>query len=91
MASALLQELKTMATVVKKKQIEDVVGSSWVALAAEEDPQGRRIGLYWSKREQEEEGGEEEGTGGAGAGGKMGARGSGGAEQREQWKDSLAT
>ena len=44
MASALLEELKTMATEVKKSQIEDAVGSSWAALAVEEDPQGGGIG-----------------------------------------------
>ena len=44
MASALLEELKIVATEAKKRQIEDAVGSSWAALTAEEDPQGRRIG-----------------------------------------------
>ena len=43
MASALLEELKTVATEAKKIKIEDAVGSSWAALAAEEDPQGRGI------------------------------------------------
>ena len=39
MTSALLEELKTVVTEVKKSQIiEDIVGSSWAALAAEEDP-----------------------------------------------------
>ena len=33
-----------MATEAKITQIEDAVGSSWAALAAEEDPQGRGIG-----------------------------------------------
>ena len=41
MASALLEELKTVATEVKKGQIEDAVGSSWAALAVEEDSRGR--------------------------------------------------
>ena len=41
MASALLEQLKAVATVVKKFQIEDAVCSSWATLAAEEDPQGR--------------------------------------------------
>ena len=56
-ASALLKELKTLATEVKRSQIEDAVGSksSWAALAAEEGS-----GLYWSKREQEEGGGNSE-------------------------------
>ena len=44
MASALLEELKIVATEAKRTQIEDAVGSSWAALAAEEDPQGRGIG-----------------------------------------------
>ena len=44
MASALIEELKIVAIEAKKTQIEDAVGSSWAALAAEEDPQGRGIG-----------------------------------------------
>ena len=44
MASALIEKLKTVATKAKRSQIEDTVGSSWTALAAEEDPQGRGIG-----------------------------------------------
>ena len=44
MASALIEELKTVATEGKRSQIEEEVGSSWAALAAEEDPQGRGIG-----------------------------------------------
>ena len=44
MASALLEERKTVATEVKKSQKEDAVGSSWAALAAKKDPQGRGIG-----------------------------------------------
>ena len=44
MASALIEELKTVATEAKKSQIEDAMGSSWATLAVEEDPQGRRIG-----------------------------------------------
>ena len=44
MASALFEELKIVATEAKRSQIEDAVGSSWAALAAEEDPQGRGIG-----------------------------------------------
>ena len=43
MASALLEELKIVATEAKRSQIEDAVGSSWTALTAEEDPQGRGI------------------------------------------------
>ena len=44
MASALLEELKIVATEAKRGQIEDAVSISWAALAAEEDPQGRGIG-----------------------------------------------
>ena len=44
MASALIEELKTVATEAKRSQLEDAVGSSWAVLAAEEDPQGRGIG-----------------------------------------------
>ena len=44
MASALLEELKPIATEVKRSQIKDTVGASWVALAVEEDPQRREIG-----------------------------------------------
>ena len=35
MASALIEELKTVATEAKRSQIEDAVGSSWTVLAAE--------------------------------------------------------
>ena len=38
MAPALLEELKTVATEVKKSQIENTVGSLCAALAAEENP-----------------------------------------------------
>ena len=41
MASALIEELKTVAAEAKRSQIDDAVGSSWAALAVEEDPQGR--------------------------------------------------
>ena len=88
MASALLEELKTVATEAKRTQIEDAVGSSWAALAAEEDPQGRGIGTLQV----------ETGAGGGGGGevrergrGERGGRGGGGVGQREQWEDPLAT
>ena len=42
MASALLEELKTVATEVKRSQIEGAVGSS-ATLTVEEDPKGRGI------------------------------------------------
>ena len=44
MASALIEELKIVATEAKRNHIEDAVCSSWAALTAEEDPQGRGIG-----------------------------------------------
>ena len=76
MVSALIEELKTVATEAKRSQIEDTVGSSWAALAMEEGPQGRRIGTLlveagaggagWKKgREGERAGGR---GGGVGAG-----------------------
>ena len=43
LASEFLEDLKTGATKVKRSQIEDEVGSSWAALPAEDDPQGRGI------------------------------------------------
>ena len=77
MASTLLEEIKTVATEAKRTQIKDAVGSSWAALAAEEDPQGRGIGTLLV----------EAGAGGGGGGG----RGGGGVRQREQWEDPMAT
>ena len=68
MASALLEELKIVATEAKRSQIEDAVGSSWAALAAEEDPQGRGLGTLLV----------ESGAGGGGGGGRGGERGGGG-------------
>ena len=62
MASALLEELKIVATEAKRSQIEDAVRSSWTALAAEEDPLGRGIGTLLVE---------------AGAGGRGGGRGGG--------------
>ena len=59
MASALIEKLKIVATEAKRSQIEDAVGSSWAALAAEEDPQGRGIGTLLV----------ETGAGGGGGGG----------------------
>ena len=71
MASALLEELKIVATEAKRSQIEDAVGSSWAALAAEEDPQGRGIGTLLVEAGA--------GEGGGGEGGERGAGGGGGA------------
>ena len=66
MASALIGE-KTVATEAKRRQIEDTVGSSWAALAAEEDPQGRGIVTLLV----------EAGAGGGGGGGEGRGRGGG--------------
>ena len=76
MASALLEELKIVATEAKRSQIEDAVGSSWAALAAEEDPQGRGIGTLLV------EAGAGGGGGGRGGGGERGGGGRGGREGR---------
>ena len=46
MAPALIEELKIVATEDKRSQIEDAVGSSWAALAAEGDPQVEGEELY---------------------------------------------
>ena len=88
MAPALLEELKIVATESKRSQIEDAVGNSWAALAAEEDPQGRGIGTLLV----------EAGAGGGGGGGGEregrggeGGRGGGDVGQREQWEDPMAT
>ena len=89
MASALLEELKIVATKAKRSQIEDAVGSSWAALAAEEDPQGRErdrnaTGRSGSRRRggARGEGGE---RGGGGRGGREGRGGEGGAWGRGCW------
>ena len=70
MASALIEELKIVATEAKRSQTEDTVGSSWAALAAEEDPQGRGIGTLLVEAGAG-------GGGGRGAGGERGGRGGG--------------
>ena len=57
-----------MATETKRRQIEDAVGCSWAALAAEENPQGTRIEVLLV----------ETGAGGKGGGGRGGAGGRGG-------------
>ena len=94
MASALLEELKIVATEAKRSQIEDAVGSSWAALAEEEDPQERGIGTLLV--EARAGGGRGGGGGGGGAGrdrggGERGGRGGGGVGKREQWEDPMAT
>ena len=82
MASALLEEPKIVATEAKRSQIEDAVGSSWAALAAEEDSQGRGIGTLLV---------EAGAGGGGGEGGGREGRGDEGVGQREQWEDPMAT
>ena len=89
MASALIEELKIVATEAKRSQIEDAVGSSWAAPAAEEDPQGRGIGTLLVEAGAGGEGGE--GGGRERGGGARGGRGGGGVGQREQLEDPLAT
>ena len=89
MASALLEELKIVATEAKRSQIEDAVGSSWAALAAEEDPQGRGIGTLLV--EAGAGGGRGGGEGKERGGGGRGGRGGEVVGQREQWEDPMAT
>ena len=79
MASALLEELKIVATEAKRSQTEDAVGSLWAALAAEEDPQGRGIGTLLV--EARAGGGGGRGAGRERGGGEMGGRGGGGVGQ----------
>ena len=71
MASTLIEELKIVATEAKRSQIEDAVGSSWAAPAAEEDPQGRGIGTLLVEAGA--------GGGGGGEGGREGRGEEGGA------------
>ena len=91
MASALLEELKIVATEAKRSQIEDAVGSSWAALAAEEDPQGRGIGTLLV--EAGAGGGGGEGGRKRGAGGRGGGVGAGVLDSenngRIRWQPSL--
>ena len=89
MASAPIEELKIVATEAKRSQIEDAVGSSWAALAVEQDSQGRGIGNLLV--EAGAGGGVGGGEGRERGGGERGGRGGGGVGQREQWEDPLAT
>ena len=68
MASALIEELEIVATEAKITQIEDAVGSSWAALAAEEDPRerDRNSSSRSGNRRMGGEGGRGEGKGGEG-------------------------
>ena len=79
MASALIEELKIVATEVKRSQIEDAVSSSWAVLATEEEPQRKGIGTLLVE------------AGAGGGWGRGGGRGGGGVGQREQWENPLAT
>ena len=65
--TALIEELKIVATEAKRRQVEDAVVTSWAAQAAEEDPQGRWIGTLLV----------EAGAGGGGGGGEGRERGGG--------------
>ena len=67
MASALIEELETVATEAKRSQIKDAVGSSWASLAVEDYPQGRGMGTLLVE---------------AGAGGGKGRGGEGGTWRR---------
>ena len=78
MASALFVELNVVATEAKRSRIEDAMDSSWAALAAEEDPQGRGIGTLLV------EAGAGRGGGGEG-GGERGGEERGGAWGRGYW------
>ena len=64
------------------------MGSSWAALAAEEDPQGRGVGTLLVEAGAGGGGGR---GGGERGGGGRGGRGGGGVGQREKWEDPMAT
>ena len=76
MASALIEELKTVAIKADRGQIDDAVGTSWAALAAEEDAQERGIGTLLV---------EAGAGGGGGRGGEGGGREKGGGWGRGCW------
>ena len=84
MASALLEELNTVVTEAKRGQIEDAEGSSWAALAVEEDPQGRGIETLLVEVGAE---------GWGGAGGVLGGVGAGVLDRKNngriRWQPSL--
>ena len=83
MASALLEELNVVATEAKRSRIEDAMGRSWAALAAEEDPQRRGIGTLLVEAGAGRGGGER--GGGKGGGRGAGGRGRGGGERGGAW------
>ena len=66
MASALLEELRTVAKEVKASQVENAVGASWAALAEGMDPGGRGVGTLLTEAGAEggREGGEQQKQGG---------------------------
>ena len=72
MSSALIEELKTVANEANRSQNEDVVGSSWAALVAEDDTQERVIGILLVKERAEKGGGGERREGRGGEGGAWG-------------------
>ena len=94
MASELLKDLKTVPTEVKRSQIEGAVGSSWAALAAEEDPQRRGIWTSLVEAGAGRGGGQGGGDGREGGGGR-GREGAGGGDRcikrREQWESPSTT
>ena len=77
-------QLKIVATEAKRSQIEDAVGSSWAALAAEEDPQGRGIGTLLVEAGAGGGGGEREGRGGGVGAGVLDSENNG----RIRWQPS---
>ena len=83
-ASTLTKELKIVATEAKRSEIEDAVGSSWAALAAEEDPLGGGIGTLLVEAGAGEGGGGRGGEGRERGGEEREARGGRGVRQREQ-------
>ena len=91
MAPALIEELKIVATEAKRTQIKDAVGSSWAALAAEENPQGGEIGTLPVEAGVGGRGGEGGGEGRERGRGERGGCGGGGVGQREQWEYPSAT
>ena len=85
MASALIEELKIVATEAKKTQIEDAVGSSWAALGGK-GPSRERDRNSFSRSGSRRRGGGGRGGEGQGQGGE-GGRGGGGVGQRETQPD----
>ena len=93
MASALLEELKIVATEAKRSQIENAVGSSWAAPSGGRGPSRERDRNATGRSGSRRRGGRGAGVGEGGRGGAGGGRGAwgGGVGQREQWEDPMAT